>query len=30
MTFVPVLFALIGLIFGLLLCFAGYIAPLYS
>ena len=29
-TFVPVLFALIGLIFGLLLCYAGYIAPLYS
>ena len=27
--YVPVMFAVLGLIFGLLLCFAGYIAPLY-
>ena len=27
--FVPVLFAVFGLIFGLLLCYAGFIAPLY-
>ncbi len=30
MTFVPVLFALLGLIFGLLLCYAGYVVPLYT
>ena len=28
-TFVPVLFAIFGLVFGLLLCYAGFIAPLY-
>jgi hypothetical protein len=29
MTFVPVLFALFGLIFGMLLFYVGFIAPLY-
>jgi hypothetical protein len=29
MGFVPVLFATFGLIFALLLCYAGFIAPLY-
>ncbi len=28
-TFIPVLFALFGLIFGLLLCYFGFIAPMY-
>ena len=30
MTFVPVLFAVFGLIFGCLLCYAGFVVPLYS
>ena len=30
MSFVPVLFAVFGLIFGCLLIFAGYIVPLYK
>lgn len=29
MAFVPVLFAVFGLIFGCLLCYAGYISPWY-
>lgn len=30
MAFVPVLFAVFGLIFGCLLCYAGFVVPLYS
>ena len=29
MAFIPVLFALFGLMFGFLLCYSGFIAPMY-